>query len=212
MSDGKTWVTPSQAIKEMAGKLPQVDTNALLYWARDGKIKIQCHEVTCSDDGGLSMYIADNIPNDFWHDAVTNCKPNWTAGELTVQMEVDEGSFEQWTASGLKIELAGLQQAIKIEIGQTDQKPKCAAKKRWQQQRLTQQQADALKFIDIAITNPTKDPLGSVALHRAYLKWHADPKNKRTGEPLGRSTFGKWKERYLDGWRVSDSLKLVHSS
>ena len=156
MSDGKTWVTPSQAIKEMAGKLPQVDTNALLYWARDGKIQIQCHEVTCSDDGGLSMYIADNIPNDFWHDAVTNCKPNWTAGELTVQMEVDEGSFEQWTASGLKIELAGLQQAIKIEIGQTDQKPKCAAKKRWQQQRLTQQQADALKFIDIAITNQPK--------------------------------------------------------
>jgi hypothetical protein len=212
MSDRKTWVTPSQAIKEMAGKLPQVDANALLYWARDGKIQIQCQEVTCSDDGGLSICTVAQIPSDFWWSAVTNGRPNWTAGEVTAQMEVDDGWFEQWTVSGLKIELAGLQQAINIEIGQTDQKPKRAAKERWQQQRLTRQQADALKFIDIAITKPTKDPLGSVALHRAYLKWHADPKNKRTGEPLKRSAFGKWKERYLDGWRVSDSLKLVYNS
>lgn len=84
--------------------------------------------------------------------------------------------------------------------------------KRWQRKRLTHQQADALTFIDIVSTLPPKDPLGRVALHNAYLTWHADAKHKRTGTPLVRSAFGKWQDRYLEGWRVNDRLKLVRES
>jgi hypothetical protein len=204
MSDGKSWVTPSQAIKEMAGKLPQVDANALLYWARDGKIQIQCHEVTCSDDGGLSIYIADNIPSDFWQDAVTNGKPNWTVGELTVQMEVDEGSFEQWTASGLKIELGGLQQAINIEIGQTDKKPLRAAKG-WHTRTPDTEQKQLFKFFGYAgkYLSGGAEEKSLTRLHEIYSDQFRHSRLK--GRILKRTAFETWHGRHQEGWRISET-------
>lgn len=84
-------------------------------------------------------------------------------------------------------------------------------KERWQQQRVSPEQYGAVKFIDIAMKNPLKDPLGPIALHSAYLKWHADPKNRQTDEPLKRSAFRKWQKRYVDGWRVDDRWRWVHT-
>lgn len=202
MSDHETWITPSQAIQEIVGKLPHAEADTLIYWARDNKIQIKCHEVSCSDDSGLSMYIADNLPSDFWRYAVNNAITNWTVGEMTVQIEIDDGVFEHWTASGLKIELAGLRQAINIEIGKPDKTPFRAAKG-WHIRTPTAAQKQLFVFFDHAGKHLRggNEEVSLTRLHKIYINEFlmGDPKDRA----LKRSAFETWLRRYQQGWRVS---------
>lgn len=204
MTIGEVWITPSQAIKEMANKLPHVDADALLLWARDGKIQIKCREVSCSDDGGLSMYLAENIPRDFWSCAVSNGKPNWTASEVTAEIEVDNGCFEQWTVSGLRIELVGLQQSINIEMGQTEKKPPLA-EKGWHTRTPSFEQKQLFKFFGYAgkYLSGGDEAKSLTRLFKMYSGQFRDGRLK--GCALKRTAFLTWHKRHQQGWRISET-------
>jgi hypothetical protein len=221
------WISAAEASKRIkAAGLAQED---LIEWASQGSLRARAQSSTSSlddppgkrlfpkeppsDEKDLSIHGSwPDIPSHYW--AERQIEVLWGAGtyEATVEYWVD---FYQHTERE-RIKLFGLTFS-KVDLDALlDVRPSTGngaepPKQRWQQQRVTERQAGAVKFIDIAFKNPTKGPMGPVALHRAYLKWHADPKNNRTGEPLKRSAFGKWKERYLDGWRVSDRLRLLHN-
>jgi hypothetical protein len=222
------WISAIEASRRI--KAAGLSEENLIEWASQGRIRARAKSSTSSlddppekrlfpkkppsDKKELSIHGSwPDIPNHYW--AERQVEVLWGAGtyEATVEYWVDyyQGTErERIKLFDLTFSKVDLDTLLDVHPSKgTGARP---PKERWQQQRLTQRQADALKFIDIALTHPPKDPLGRVAMHSEYLKWHADPKNKRTGKPLVRSTFGKWQDRYLDGWRVSDSLKLVHNS
>lgn len=202
MSDQETWITPSQAIQELVGTLPNAEADALIYWARDNKIQIKCNNVSCSDDNGLSMYFADKLPSDFWQYAVNNAITNWTVGEITVQIEIDDGVFEHWTASGLKIELAGLRQAINIEIGKPEKKAFRAAKG-WHTRTPTTAQKQLFAFFEYA-GKYLRGGSEEVSLSRLYKIYRHDILRRNLKvSALKRSAFETWHGRYQLGWRIA---------
>jgi hypothetical protein len=226
------WISSWQAVRRLRKADPGASEATLGFWAEEGLLRSRATRGDFSSGGDITGRVcwddtpadADQddrwpaIPSYFWN--WVNAKNGNEAGAYItgifatyVVPEAERGNgpdSDYIKLYGVSFHLDDLDALLDVRpLTATGARP---PQQRWQKQRLTQQQADALKFFDIAITNPTNDPLGSAALHRAYLKWHADPKNKRTGEPFKRSAFGKWQNRYVDGWRVNDSLKLVHNS
>lgn len=222
------WISATEA--SMRIKAAGLTEEDLIEWARLGKLKSRAQKGTFSDDdpcivrefpkdppsGEIERAVSGpwpDVPSYFWDEPPS--KALWGACTFAASIRYwnDYYQLHQYEHVELfDLTFSKVDLDLLLDVRPSTVTGARPLKERWQLQRLTQQQADALKFIDIALTHPPKDPLGRVAMHSEYLKWHADPKHKRTGKPLVRSTFGKWQDRYLDGWRVSDSLKLVHNS
>lgn len=228
------WISSLAAVQQLnAAGLYNAKT-ALGQWAEAGSLKSRARwgrfffdgcttdiefptEPPADLEGKGAEYPWPDIPRDFWrhvNKGNSNAEAHYEAGIFAALVfldpELGTGSDTEYIKL-FDVSFHSNDLDTLLSAGSTESTEVQPPAKRWQQQRLTQQQADALKFIHIALTHPLKDPLGRVALHDAYLTWHADPKNKRTGEPLVRSAFGKWQNRYVDGWRANESLKLVHN-
>lgn len=221
------WISATEASKRIkAAGLTEED---LIEWARLGKLKARAQSGSFNLDDPPEKRVFPKeppsdereflvrgswpeIPTDYW--AESKVKVLWGAGTCKARVAhwkdneqvMDVETVKLFGLTFSKVDLDAL-----LDVPPSTRNVARPPKERWQQQRVTERQAGAVKFIDIAFKNPLKNPLGPVALHSAYLKWHADPKNRPKDEPLKRTAFRKWQKRYVDGWRVSDSLKLVHN-
>lgn len=226
------WISSWQAVERLQKADPGAPEATLGFWAEEGLLRSRATRGDFSSGGDIPGRVCwDNTPADADQDdrwpAIPSYFWNWVNSKngnnaaqyrtgifaTAVVPEAEIGSGHETD----HIKLYGVSFHSDDLDARLNVRPSIEAlagppQKRWQRKRLTQQQADALTFIDIALTRPPKDPLGRVAMHSEYLKWHADAKRKRTGTPLVRSAFGKWQDRYLDGWRVNDRLKLVRGS
>lgn len=226
------WISSLQAVKRLKKANPGAPEATLGMWAEEGSLRSAATRGIFSSREDVFEYIfADDSPTDptqldrwpaipsyFWN--WVNSKNGTNAAQYYTGIFATAVVPEAEIGSGHEtdhIKLYGVSFHSDDLDARLNVRPSTEAlagppQKRWQRKRLTHQQADALTFIDIVSTLPPKDPLGRVALHNAYLTWHADAKHKRTGTPLVRSAFGKWQDRYLEGWRVNDRLKLVRES
>ena len=228
------WISSLAAVQRLNAVGLDNAKTALGHWAEAGSLKSRARWGRFRSDGGPTEwkfpdeppadlegkgvpYFWPDIPRDFWHhinNGNCNAEANYEAGIFSALVvlnpELGTGSDTEYIKL-FDVSFHSNDLDTLLSTGLTEFTEVRPPAKRWQQQRLAPQQAYALRFIDIALTNPRKVPLGRVALHSEYLKWYADLKNKPTGKPLGRPTFGKWQDRYLDGWRLSERSKLVHN-
>jgi hypothetical protein len=221
------WISALEASRHI--KDAGLTKEDLMEWARLGKLKTRAQSGTFNlDDPPEKRVFPKEPPSDEREFSVRGCWPEipadywaknqvevlWGAGTCEARVTYwtdDEQVIDVETVKlfGLTFSKVDLDTLLDVGLSTTDGAP--PPKERWQQQRVTEQQAGAVKFTCIALTHPLKDPRGSVASHNAYLKWHADPKNRQTDEPFKPTAFKKWKNRCVDGWRVSDRFRWVHN-
>jgi hypothetical protein len=228
------WISSLAAVKRLKEAGLDNAKTALGHWAEAGSLKSRARWGRFRSDGGPTdwkfpdeppadldgkgvPYFWPDIPRDFWHhvnNGNSNAEAHYESGIfaalVVLNPELGTGSDTEYIKL-FDVSFHSNDLDTLLSAGSTKSTEKQRPKKRWQQHRLNQRQVDALKFIDRALKHPLKDPLGRVALHKKYVKWHDDLRNKPTGKPLGRPTFGKWQDRYLDGWRLSEHSKLVHN-
>ena len=195
----------------------------LIEWARQGKLCTRAQSGTFSSDdpGEERKFPAEppsgeierlaggswpNIPAEFWE--ATLAKALWGAGTFAASVRYWEEYDHDFASEYIELFNVTFSKDDLEAVLNGPPPPAARAqvpKERWQQQRVSQQQAAVFKFMEIATTRPMKGELGRVARHGRYCEWHADPTSKQTGKPLGRSAFTKWADRYLDGWRADGS-------
>jgi hypothetical protein len=228
------WISSLAAVKQLNEAGLYNAKTALGQWAEAGSLKSRARWGRfffdgCTTDiqfpteppadlaGKGAEYPWPDIPCDFWRHvnngnfyAEAHYEAGIFAALVFLDPELGTGSDTEYIKL-FDVSFHSNDLDTLLSAGSTESTEVRPPAKRWQQQRVAPQQAHALMFIDIALTYPRKVPLGRVALHSEYLKWYADLKNKPTGTPLGRSAFGKWQDRYLDGWRASKHHKLEHN-
>jgi hypothetical protein len=225
------WISSLQAVQRLRKADPGAPVATLGLWAEEGLLRSRATrgEFSFGEDA-LEYIFSDDLPTDpthperwpaipsyFWN--CVNSKNGNNAAQYQTGIFATAVVPEAEIGSGHEtdhIKLYGVSfhsgdLGALLDVGPSTEALAGPPKERWQQQRVSPEQYGAVKFIDIAMKNPLRDPLGPVALHSAYLKWHADPKNRQTDEPLKRSAFRKWQKRYVDGWRVDDRLRWMHT-
>lgn len=221
------WISAMEASKRVkAAGLTEED---LIEWASQGSLRARAQSGTFnlddppkkrlfpteppSDHGQSSTRVSwPDIPTDYW--AKSQVKVLWGAGTCKARVthwKDDQTAMDVETVKLFGLTFSKLDLDNRLDVRSSAGTDAPPPRERWQQQRVNTKQAGAVKFFDVALTHPLKDPLGPVALHSAYLKWHADPKNRPKDEPFKRTAFRKWQKRYVDGWRVSDRLRWVHT-
>ena len=192
----------------------------LIEWARLGRLQVRARSGTFSDDDPhvvrefpneppldeierAVMGPWPNIPAEFWE--ATPAKALWGPGTFASRIEYwndhyGKDDYEYITLLGVTFHKDELDALI------NGREPKAATaqppKKRWQHQRVSEQQKAAFEFLEKCRTHPPKgSPLGPTALHREYIRWAGN----RQLTPLRRTAFAKCVDRHADGWRVAGS-------
>ncbi len=215
MSD---WIRAMEASRRV--KVAGFTEEDLIEWARLGKLKSRAMSGTFSDDDPCiarqfpkeppsdeleraTLGPWPNIPADFWEAPPT--KALWGPGSFSSRIEYWDDhyqgdAYEHITLLGVTFhsdELDALLNGRETKDA-TAQPPK----KRWQQQRVSEEQKVAFEFLETCRKHPPKGwPWGPIAQHRNYVEWAEG----RTDKPLARTAFKKWLERHADGWRVAGS-------
>ncbi len=220
------WITARQASSFVnAAGLGERD---LIEWARRGRLQARARSGTFSSDdpveeryfpkepplGEVELSTVGpwpDIPIDFWDG--THLKALWGAGTFAARIwywcdYYQKDAYEHITLFDVTFQAGNLEMLLNGSSPSVAEQQ--LPKERWRQQRLTPSQAAALEFMEIILTNPPKDPLGPVKLHLKYLEWHKDPKTRRAGDPLKRTAFEKWANRFRNGYRVGKNRRLVH--
>lgn len=109
----KVWITPSEALAEMRRKLPLSEPIALAIWARDKALSAKARSASLYDGiGYVDLLDKKEKKKAWWEDVwfgITNpCtipdrnRLNWTAAELVVFREIDDGIYEEITVKGVE--------------------------------------------------------------------------------------------------------------
>jgi len=204
----------------------------LIEWARQGLLHVRAKKGKfsgdpCSDEyGNYSIFPEErpkdkvkrqalepwpDVPTEIWEDK--NVKVHWGAGTCETTVNYYEEYYGDFVREHIKLEgLTFSQLDLETLLNgppPSEAKPQ-VPRERWQQQRITAEQAAAIQFIHTDKTKPGKNPLGPMDLYRRYVSWLNEDKGGRLGGPFGRTAFGKWRTRYDAGWRIEDSRKWVH--
>lgn len=212
------WISAMEA-SNLARSAGRTDGD-LIEWARLGMLQVRARSGTFSyDDPHVVREFPHeppldeieravlgpwpNIPADFWE--VTPTKALWGPGTFASRLvhwndHYQRDEYESITLLGITF----LKDALDALLNGRQPKAVTAQppKKRWQHQRVREEQKSAFEFLEKCRTHPPKgSPLRPIALHLAYVTWT----EKGQIKPLMRTAFAKCVERHADGWRVAGS-------
>ena len=199
------WINATLAIKMMEELLPTYDPRALVTWAYDGKLKTRASKIHFTDNDYGYVEVGEGneraIPRDFWWAMADRGDANWTTGELSATVMIDEGVCERWTIFGLEVCGSELH-ALLTEIMSPPVKASQSSPITWQPKQITSKQRELFRYFETPelYRHSVKQGLGAVDHHLKYCEWLAKVSSRN--KPFKRTAFDKWRKRYDEGCRI----------
>jgi hypothetical protein len=205
------WINATLAIKMMKEMLPTYDPRALVSWAYDGKLKTRASKIHFTDNDYGYVEVGEGneraIPRDFWWPMADRGDANWTTGELSATVIIDEGVCERWTIFGLEVCGSELH-ALLTEIMSPPVKATQSSSLTWQPKQITREQRELFQYFETPALyrHFVNQELRPGEHYLKYCEWVRQVPSRK--KPLPRSSFIKWRKRYDEGHRI-DGHKWV---